>query len=196
VSAWRVPFNRPAPRGRELEYMAAAAHSGHLSGDGEFTRRCQAELRAELGAPCVLLTTSCTHALELAALLLDLAPGDEVILPAFSFVSTANAFALHGATPVFADVRRDTLNLDPGSVERLLSPRTRAIVPVHYAGVGCEMEALGDLAERCGAMLIEDNAMACSAPTAAARWARLALFRPSAFTRPRMCSVVRAALWW
>src|SRR5512139_2551187 len=122
-----------------MAYIQQAIASGHISGDGDFTKKCHAWFESELGVARALLTTSCTHALEMAALLLDLKPGDEVIVPSFTFVSTVNAFVLHGARPVFADVRPDTLNLDETRLERLLTRRTRAIVPVHYAGVGCEM---------------------------------------------------------
>jgi dTDP-4-amino-4,6-dideoxygalactose transaminase len=153
-----IPFNRPALVGEELRYMREAIAAGRISGDGGFTRRCQALLERELGAPRVLLTTSCTHALEMCALLLDLAPGDEVIVPSFTFVSTVNAFALRGARPVFADVRPDTLNLDESLLPELIGPRTRAIVPVHYAGVGCDMEAILALAGRHGIAVVEDNA--------------------------------------
>ena len=137
-----IPFNRPFTGGASEAYLREALHKGHLSGDGDFTRRASALLASLLGAPKVLLTTSCTHALEMAALLLDLAPGDEVILPSFTFVSTANAFVLRGAVPRFADIRPDTLNLDESRVEALFTPKTRALVPVHYAGIGCEMDAL------------------------------------------------------
>jgi dTDP-4-amino-4,6-dideoxygalactose transaminase len=144
--------------GNELELMRTALENGHISGDGPFTRRCE-ELLAELvGSERALLTTSCTHALELSALLLGLGPGDEVIVPSFTFVSTAAAFALRGARPVFADVRPDTLNLDETQVDALAGERTRAIVPVHYGGVGCEMDAIGETAARVGAAVIEDNA--------------------------------------
>jgi dTDP-4-amino-4,6-dideoxygalactose transaminase len=153
-----IPFNRPSLVGEELRYMREAIAAGRISGDGGFTRRCQALLERELGAPRVLLTTSCTHALEMCALLLDLAPGDEVIVPSFTFVSTVNAFALRGARPVFADVRPDTLNLDESLLPELIGPRTRAIVPVHYAGVGCDMEAILALAGRHGIAVVEDNA--------------------------------------
>ncbi|HEY6323561.1 MAG TPA: dTDP-4-amino-4,6-dideoxygalactose transaminase [Thermoanaerobaculia bacterium] len=153
-----IPFNRPALVGEELRYMREAIAAGRISGDGGFTRRCQALLERELGAPRVLLTTSCTHALEMCALLLDLAPGDEVIVPSFTFVSTVNAFALRGARPVFADIRPDTLNLDESRLPELIGPRTRAIVPVHYAGVGCDMEAILALAGRHGIAVVEDNA--------------------------------------
>jgi dTDP-4-amino-4,6-dideoxygalactose transaminase len=153
-----IPFNRPAVAGEELRYMREALAAGKISGDGQFSRRCEALLAAELGAERVLLTTSCTHALEMSALLLDLAPGDEVVVPSFTFVSTINAFALRGARPVFADVRPDTLNLDESQLPRLLGPRTRAIVPVHYAGVGCEMEAILQAAAPRGIAVVEDNA--------------------------------------
>ncbi len=153
-----LPFNRPTAAGNELRYLAEAIASGKLSGDGGFTRRCHALLEAELGAAKVLLTTSCTHALEMSALLLDIRPGDEVILPTFTFVSTVNAFVLRGAVPVFLDIRPDTLNLDERALEAAIGPRTRAIVPVHYAGVGCEMDAIGEIAARHGLAVVEDNA--------------------------------------
>jgi dTDP-4-amino-4,6-dideoxygalactose transaminase len=154
----RIPFNRPGLAGRELEYIAEAVRSGHASGDGGFTRKCQQLLEQALGVSKALLTTSCTDALEMAALLLDLQPNDEVIVPSFAFVSTVNAFVLRGAKPVFADIRPDTLNLDETQVERLLTSRTRAIVALHYAGVGCEMDPILDLAGRRGIPVVEDNA--------------------------------------
>ncbi len=153
-----IPFNRPAIVGDEMNLMAEAVRAGHLSGDGAYTKRCHALLEEILGAPKALLTTSCTHALELSALLLDLVPGDEVILPSFTFVSTANAFALRGAVPVFADIRPDTLNLDERQLPELIGPRTRAIVPVHYAGVGCAMDEILVQAERHDLVVIEDDA--------------------------------------
>src|SRR5437667_12758756 len=133
-----------------MEYMREAIANQQISGDGTFTRKVNALLEQLLGAQKSLLTTSCTYALEMAALLLDVGPGDEVILPSFTFVSTANAFALRGARPIFADVRPDTLNLDERQVAELITARTRAVVPVHYAGVGCEMDILVALAERHG----------------------------------------------
>lgn len=153
-----VPFNRPLVLEAGYAYLRQAVQNGHLSGDGPFTRRCHALLEHVLGVPRVLLTTSCTHALEMAALLLDIEPGDEVIVPSFTFVSTANAFVLRGARPVFADIRPDTLNLDESRLERLITPRTRAIVPVHYAGVGCELSTIVRIAERHGVAVVEDNA--------------------------------------
>ena len=153
-----IPFNRPALFGREMQYIAQAILQGHSAGDGPYTRQCQALLEATVGVQKALLTTSCTHALEMCALLLELQPGDEVIVPSYTFVTTANAFALRGATLRFADVRPDTLNVDPGSVAALITPRTKAIVVVHYAGVGCDMDALVPLAKNAGIPLIEDNA--------------------------------------
>src|SRR5579864_895773 len=154
----KVPFNWPYVTGHEFAYMQRAIADLHVSGDGQFTRKCHAMLEEMLGVPRVLLTTSCTHALELAALLLDIQPGDEVIVPAFTFVSTLNAFVLRGAWPVFADVRPDTLNLDEALLERLITPRTKAIVVVHYAGVACEMTPIMDAAQRHGIPVVEDNA--------------------------------------
>jgi dTDP-4-amino-4,6-dideoxygalactose transaminase len=154
----RVDFNRPVIVGRELEYMKQAIENGHISGDGPFTKKCHAFLEDELGVQKALLTTSCTHALEMAAILLDIQPGDEVIIPDFTFVSTVNAFVLRGARPVFLDIRPDTLNLDETQLEAAITPRTKAIVPVHYAGVGCEMDAIMQIADRHGIPVVEDNA--------------------------------------
>jgi dTDP-4-amino-4,6-dideoxygalactose transaminase len=154
----RIPFNRPCLAGNEYRYIAEAISSGQASGDGPFTRRCHELLEHELQVPKVLLTTSCTHALEMAAILLDCGPGDEVIVPSFTFVSTANAFALRGARIVFADIRPDTLNLDESHLEDLVTLRTKAIVPVHYAGIACEMDAICEIARRSGVRVVEDNA--------------------------------------
>lgn len=154
----RVDFNKPSLTGNELTYIAQAVEHAHISGDGHFTRQCQTLLEQELGIPKVLLTTSCTHALELAAFLLDIRPGDEVIVPSFTFVSTINAFVLRGARPVFADIRPDTLNLDERRLEPLITPRTRAILPVHYAGVACEMDTILEIAGRHNIPVVEDNA--------------------------------------
>ncbi len=156
--AWRIPFNRPALVGREIEYVQQAIAEGHISGGGSFTEKCQDLLRDSLNAEAVILTTSGTHALEIAALLLDIAPGDEVIMPSFTFVSTANAFALRGARIVFADIRSDTLNIDEQQLPSLLSERTRAVVPVHYSGVACEMDVIGELCGSRGVTVVEDNA--------------------------------------
>src|SRR3954470_14647592 len=156
--AYRIPFNRPAVTGREFAYLEDAIRAGQISGDGIYTAKCQALLEDLLGVPTTLLTTSCTHALELAALLLDLQPGDEVIVPAFTFVSSVNAFVLRGARPVFIDIRRDTLNADETLLEPLITPRTKAIVVMHYAGVACEMDAFMEIAKRRGIPVVEDNA--------------------------------------
>jgi dTDP-4-amino-4,6-dideoxygalactose transaminase len=153
-----IPFNRCRPVGRELEYVQQVLASGVLAGDGRFTRECHGWFRRNLGVPGALLTTSGTHALEMTALLLDLRNGDEVIVPSFTFVSTINAFVLHGAKPVFADIRPDTLNLDERLLPSLITPRTKAIVVVHYAGVGCEMDSILATANRAGVPVVEDNA--------------------------------------
>jgi dTDP-4-amino-4,6-dideoxygalactose transaminase len=154
----RIPFNRAGLVGNEFRYIFQALELGHISGDGRFTRKCHELLEKELGVGKALLTTSCTHALEMAALLLDIQVGDEVIVPSFTFVSTANAFVLRGARPVFCDIRPDTLNLDESRIDQLITPRTKAIVAVHYAGVGCEMESIVTLAKRRGIAVVEDNA--------------------------------------
>jgi len=153
-----IPFNRPCLAGNEYRYIAQAIANGHASGDGPFTRKCHELLEQELAVSKVLLTTSCTHALEMAALLLDCQSGDEIIVPSFTFVSTANAFALRGARIVFADIRPDTLNLDESRLESLITPRTKAIVPVHYAGVACEMDTICEIAQRRSVRVVEDNA--------------------------------------
>ena len=154
----RIPFNRPFFSGKEFEFIQQAIANWQLSGDGAFTRKCHALLEGELGVPKALLTTSCTHALEMAALLLEVKPGDEVIIPSFTFVSTVNAFVLRGARPVFIDIRRDTLNLDEIKLESLITPRTKAIVVVHYAGVACDMDSILQVAGRHGIPVVEDNA--------------------------------------
>jgi len=154
----KIPFNRPSFVGSELQYIAEAIERGHISGDGEFTARCQSFLETHIGVRKAFLTTSCTHALEMAALLLQCGPGDEVILPSLTFVSTANAFVLRGARPVFVDVRRDTLNMDEARVAKHITKHTKAIVPVHYAGIGCEMDEIVSHANAAGVEVIEDNA--------------------------------------
>ena len=155
---WRIPFNRPDLVGREIEYVQQAIAEGHISGGGSFTKKCQNLLEDSLSAEAVILTTSGTHALEIAALLLDIAPGDEVIMPSFTFVSTANAFALRNARIIFADIRPDTLNIDEEQLSSLLSEKTRAVVPVHYGGVACEMDVIDELCGARGITVIEDNA--------------------------------------
>lgn len=153
-----IPFNRPHVTGAEFDLIREAIAAGHLSGNGPFARRCGEWLEREIGSAVALLTPSCTAALEMSAMLADVGPGDEVIMPSFTFVSTANAFVLRGGVPVFVDIREDTLNLDERLVESAITDRTKAIVPVHYAGVGCDMEALVAVARRYGLWLIEDAA--------------------------------------
>ena len=153
-----IHFNRPYAAEKSFEYMRQAIANAHTCGDGPFTKKCHAFLEEQLGITKALLTTSCTDALEMCALLLGIGPGDEIILPSFTFVSTVNAFVLHGATPVFCDVRADTLNLDESAVERLIGPKTKAIIPVHYAGIGCEMDAIMEIAGHHGVPVVEDNA--------------------------------------
>ncbi len=153
-----IPFNRSATVGHEIAYIQETIGLGQIAGEQTFSRRCEGLLQEVMGVRRALVTTSCTHALEMAALLLDLKPGDEVIVPAYTFVSTANAFVLRGAVPVFADIRPDTLNLDERVLPSLLSARTRAVVPVHYAGVGCEMDAILELTRQKGIAVVEDNA--------------------------------------
>ncbi|MBI4936692.1 MAG: dTDP-4-amino-4,6-dideoxygalactose transaminase [Nitrosomonadales bacterium] len=155
-----IPFNKPFIIGHELEYIADAVAQGHLSGDGGYTRLCHRWFEEKLGAHRALLAHSCTAALEMAAILCDIRHGDEVILPSYTFVSTANAFVLRGAVPVFVDIRPDTLNLDESLIEAAITPRTRAIVPVHYAGVPCEMERIMAIAQQHGLLVVEDAAQA------------------------------------
>src|SRR5512137_1206992 len=154
----KIPFNRPCLAGSEASYIADAIRRGHAAGDGFYSKECHGLLEQALGVPKALVTTSCTHALEMTALLLDLQPGDEVIVPSFTFVSTVNAFVLRGATPVFCDIRPDTLNMDETLLSGLITNKTRAIVPVHYGGVGCEMDAILEIAAHRGIAVVEDNA--------------------------------------
>lgn len=158
MSEIRIPFNRASPVANEFVLMAEAVARGHIAGDGAFTRRCHTLLEESIGVRRALLTTSCTHALEMAALLLNIEPGDEVLVPSFTFVSTVNAFVLRDARPVFVDIRPDTLNLDERLLPSLVNDRTRAIVPVHYAGVGCEMDEITKIADLRGIVVVEDNA--------------------------------------
>lgn len=154
----KIPFNKPYMTGKEIDYIKEAHINGMLAGDGPFTKRCHKWLEQQTGAYKALLTHSCTAALELAALLLDIQPGDEVIMPSYTFVSTANAFVLRGGVPVFVDIRSDTLNIDECLIEDAITSKTRAIVPVHYAGVACEMDAIMDIARRHNLFVIEDAA--------------------------------------
>ncbi len=154
----QVPFNKPYMTGKELWYISQAHASGHLAGDGQFTQKCSTWLEHRIGCKRALLTHSCTAALEIAAMLTDLQPGDEVIMPSYTFVSTANAFVLRGARPVFVDIRPDTLNIDESKIEDAITPRTKVIIPVHYAGVSCEMDTIMDIARRHNLMVVEDAA--------------------------------------
>lgn len=158
MSSYKIPFNKACLSGKEFDYMTEAISNYHISGDGPFSRKCHAWFEEYFSVRKALLTTSCTHALEMAAFLVDVRPGDEVIVPSFTFVSTVNAFVIRGARPVFIDIRPDTLNLDETQLERLITPRTRAILVVHYAGVGCEMDAIMEIARRYRIPVIEDNA--------------------------------------
>jgi len=153
-----IPFNRPFIVGKELCYIAKAVESGHLAGDGPFAKKCCEWLCANLSAPGTLLLHSCTAALEVSALLNGVGPGCEIIMPSFTFVSTASAFAMRGATPVFVDIRADTKNIDDAKIEAAITPRTRIIVPVHYAGVGCEMDTIMQIADKHGLLVVEDAA--------------------------------------
>ncbi|WP_342051786.1 MULTISPECIES: dTDP-4-amino-4,6-dideoxygalactose transaminase [unclassified Cupriavidus] len=154
----KIAFNRPYVTGKEFTYIEQVERDFKLAGDGTFTRRCHEWIEASTGCKKALLTHSCTAALEMTALLLDIKPGDEIIMPSYTFVSTANAFVLRGGVPVFVDIREDTLNLDERLIEAAITPRTRAIVPVHYAGVGCEMDTILDIAARHGLRVVEDAA--------------------------------------
>ncbi|GAB3186926.1 dTDP-4-amino-4,6-dideoxygalactose transaminase [Hydrogenophaga aquatica] len=154
----QIPYNRPYMTGTEIEYIQDAKQRNMLAGDGWFTKQCHQWLESNTGSHKALLTHSCTAALEMAALLIDVRPGDEIIMPSYTFVSTANAFVLRGGVPVFVDIRPDTLNIDETKIESAITSRTKAIVPVHYAGVGCEMDAIMDIAERHSISVIEDSA--------------------------------------
>lgn len=153
-----IPFNKPYMTGKELEYIAQAHANSHLAGDGEFTKKCHTWLEAKTSSHRAFLTHSCTAALEMAAILADIQPGDEVIMPSYTFVSTANAFVLRGGIPVFVDIRPDTLNIDETKIEAAITPRTKVIVPVHYAGVGCAMDTIMAIAEKYNLIVIEDAA--------------------------------------
>lgn len=153
-----IPFNKSSLEGKELDYIYETISNGQIAGNQMFSIRSQIFLEKITGTTKALLTTSCTHALEMSALLIGISPGDEIILPAFTFVSTANAFVLHGAKPVFCDIRPDTLNLDESKLEALITQKTKAIIPVHYAGIGCEMDMIMEIASRHGVPVVEDNA--------------------------------------
>src|SRR5262249_25840411 len=160
TSHMKIPFNRPTIAGKEFEYLREAIVLGQLAGGGHFTGRCQQWLKEFIGAPAVLLTHSCTAALEMAAILVGIEPGDEVIMPSFTFVSTANAVVLRGGVPVFVDIRKDTLNIDEELIAQAIGPRTKAICPIHYAGVPAEMDRINEIARRHDLHVIEDAAQA------------------------------------
>jgi len=153
-----IPFNKPPRTGKEEVYVLEAIEQEKISGDGDFSRKCQAWFEKTFNISKALMVTSCTHALEMCAMLIDIKPGDEVIMPSYTFVSTANAFALRGAKIVFVDIRPDTMNIDESKIEAAITPKTKAIVPVHYAGVGCEMDTIMKIADRHGLFVIEDAA--------------------------------------
>ena len=157
-SKYAIPFNKPCFAGNEQQYIADAMATRHLSGDGTFTKKCHALLESLLSVKKVLLTTSCTHALEMCALLLDIKDGDEVIIPSFTFVSTVNAFVLRGAKPIFIDIRPDTLNMDTTQLKNLVTNKTKAVVPVHYGGIGCDMDEIHSVCDPPGIKIVEDNA--------------------------------------
>jgi dTDP-4-amino-4,6-dideoxygalactose transaminase len=156
---YKIPFNKPSLLGNEQKYIEEALESRHLSGDGPFTKRCNEFLEKAIGVSKALLTTSCTHSLEMCAMLIDMRKGDEVIVPSFAFVTTANAFVLRGVKPVFIDIRSDTLNLDEGKLDALITPKTKAIVALHYAGIACEMENIMEVTRKHGVPVVEDNAL-------------------------------------
>ena len=188
-----IPFNKPYLTGKELAYIEQAHANGHLAGDGQFSADCAAWLEDRIGSDKALLTHSCTGALEMAAILSDVGPGDEVIMPSYTFVSTANAFVLRGATPVFVDIDADTLNIDETKIEAAITPKTRVIVPVHYAGVGCDMDAIMAIAARHDLLVIEDAAQGLMSTYAGARSAASVTWRRCRSTRPRTSSPAKAA---
>ena len=189
----KIPFNRPAFIKKAEAYLSQALQSGHLSGDGDFTKQSTALLEELIGVRKALLTTSCTHALEMAAILMDLKTGDEVILPSFTFVSTVNAVVLRGAKPVFIDIRPDTLNLDENQLERLITPRTKAIFVVHYAGVACEMDTISQISANTTSLWWKITRMGSLEVTKGRILVPLGFWQLKAFTRQRISALVKAA---
>jgi dTDP-4-amino-4,6-dideoxygalactose transaminase len=187
----RIPFNWPHMTGKELKYIAEAHLNGSLAGDGPFTRRCHDWLEERSGCNKALLTHSCTAALEMAALMLDIKPGDEIIMPSYTFVSTANAFVLRGGVPVFVDIREDTLNLDERLIESAITSRTRAIVPVHYAGVACEMDSIMAIARENGLKVVEDAAQALMSTYKGRGFSKARIVTLENFLIDRSISVIR-----
>ena len=192
MTAPSIPFNRPLPSGDELKYLAEAIAEGKLSGDGPFTMRCQDLITQQTGAHATLLTHSCTAALEMAAMLVDVMPGDEVIMPSYTFVSTANAVVLRGGIPVFVDIRPDTLNIDETLVEAAVTARTKAVFAVHYAGVPADMDSLKDITGRHGVHLVEDAAQAFGSGYKGRPAGSLGDSLRSASTKPRILFPARA----
>jgi len=189
-----IPFNRPFIVGKELYYIAQAVQRGCLAGDGAFTEKCNSWMQEHFNARKVLLTHSCTAALEMSAILADIQPGDEVILPSYTFVSTANAFALRGATLKFVDIREDTLNLNEGLIEAAITDKTKVIVPVHYAGIACEMDAIMSIAGKYDLIVIEDAAQAVNATYKDDTLALSGIWAATVFTRRRTTFQVKAGL--
>ena len=187
-----IDFNRPPYTGRELEYIRQAVEANKICGDGEFTKRCSAWMKENLGTKYALLTTSCTHALEMAAYLSDIQPGDEVIMPSYTFVSTADAFVLRGARIVFVDIRPDTMNIDETLIESAITEKTRAIVPVHYAGVACEMDTILALADKYHLKVVEDAAQGVHAYYKGRALGTLGISAASASMRPKTTAWERA----
>lgn len=191
-----IPFNKPYLTGRELHYISEAHARGQLAGDGYFTKKCNAWLEQTTGCHKALLTHSCTAALEMAAILADIQAGDEVIMPSYTFVSTANAFVLRGGVPVFVDIREDTLNIDERLIEAAITPRTKAIVPVHYAGVGCEMDSIMEIARKHNLLVIEDAAQGVMASYKGVHWDRSGISAATPSTKPKTSSLVRGEPCW
>jgi len=193
-----IPFNRPAIAGNEILFIQQVLESGHLCGNGKFTKQCQTWLEANTDCKKAFLTTSCTAALEMSAILMELQPGDEVIMPSYTFVSTANAFVLRGAIPVFVDIRPDTLNLDESKIEAAITPKTKAIAPVHYAGVGCEMDAIlaGDPLNSINFGWLKMLLRQSQPLIKASRLAVLGIWQHLAFMRQRISHRVKAVHYW
>ncbi|MFH1800881.1 MAG: dTDP-4-amino-4,6-dideoxygalactose transaminase [Candidatus Omnitrophota bacterium] len=183
----KIPFNKPFFIGKEIEYIKKSVKTGHIAGDGLFTRKCHVLLEKKLNAKKVLLTTSCTSALEMTAILCGVKPGDEVILPSYTFVSTANAFYLRGAKPVFVDIRPDTLNIDESKINQAVTKRTKVIVPVHYAGVGCEMDRIMKIARDNGLYVVEDAAQGIDATYKKRRLGTIGDFGALSFHETKNC---------
>ena len=187
-----IMFNIPPYVGKEIDYIRQAVENKKICGDGEFTRKCSEWIEKKTGTKKCLLTTSCTHATELAALLTNVRPEDEIIMPSFTFVSTADAFVLRGATPVFVDIRPDTMNIDEKLIENAITEKTRGIIPVHYAGVGCEMDEIMEIAKRYGLFVVEDAAQGIMAEYKGKALGTIGDFGCFSFMRQKISAVVKA----